>query len=964
MNNFKSGYMTLLGAMLYTLTAGQPVLADDTEVLVGTGGVSWATPNVLFIMDTSGSMARDVDGNLPPAAGQDSKLTIVKNVFDNLINDSAYLGLNIGLMRFDQGGTGGYFVTPMQILSTSTRSDFVTAANNFTAQGNTPLAETLYEAARFYRGMSVDFGDDTTPGVNDPAVVDGANYISPINSQCQKNYIILLTDGEPNSDNEADNSIAAMTGSTCSGNCLDDLAGFLHTTDQNGNANDGDQTVETYTIGFTTDQTLLENTAANGGGDYIIAGNQDELATAFGSILNTIVGTNDTFSPPAMAANAFNSISHYNKLYFTLYEPTTAPKWDGNVKPYQLNDAGKYIDADGLEAVSSVDGTFLDDSRSFWSTSDDGSSVATGGANGRLPTAASRKLYTFTGDYDAATGALSSEVNLSSAGNALKSSGSDLTYSMLGLADDTNFASIISTIRSSSLGDPLHSKPALINYGGTADDPDLTLYVATNAGFLHALDASTDPSNTNSGRETFAFIPKELLTNLPALANNTGSHLYGLDGDVTAWVNDINKDGDISDTVDGVDEFAYVYVGMRRGGNNYYALDVTNRNAPKLKWVIKGGPDGMADFAELGQTWSRPSVTTIKYGSGTKTVLIFGGGYDTAQDDNPVNQADDIGHAIYIVDADTGQRLWWASSTDGADLQIASMTNSIPSDVRLFDSDLDGNTDRLYVGDMDGKIFRIDLAATDSGMTGSGILFADLGSTNNTDAANNRRFYYPPDVVLTRQAGKAPYISINIGSGYRSHPLNPVDPTVTLVNDRFYSLRDPFVIGEPVDFTTITHTSTPALYDATTNLVDTQNDINALNSSSGWFITLGRGEKVLAPSVTLNGTIFFTSYTPSDNSENTSCAPLPGLAQLYSVSLFDSSPVLTDTPVDGNGDPIPPSAEDRSSELNRRGIPPEPTVMFRENDSGDVDIFRCVGTDCEKMPNAIKMEETYWRDDA
>lgn len=963
MNNFKSALTTLLGAMLYTLAAGQPVLADDTEVLVGTGGVSWATPNVLFIMDTSGSMATVDDVNADPR----SRLGIVQDVFTDLMDNSAYLGLNVGLMRFDQGGAGGYFVSPMQILSTDTRTDFTTAADNFTAQGNTPLSETLYEAARFYRGMSVDFGDNTTPGTNDPAVVDNGNYISPITSQCQKNYIILLTDGLPNDDTAADDSIATLTGNTCTNNCLDELSDFLHTEDQNGNPDDGNQTVETYTIGFTTNQALLQNTATNGGGDYIVANNAEELAAAFAGILDTITGTNVSFSPPAMAANAFNSISHYNKLYFTLYEPTTAPKWDGNVKPYELNNEAKFVGPGGDTdyVVSDTNGTFLPDSQSFWSTTADGTTIADGGANGRLPTAASRNLYTFTGDYSA-SGVPTSHATLSDAENTLKSTGSNLTYDMLGLADDTNFASIISTIRSSELGDPLHSKPVLINYGGDADDPDLTLYVATNAGFLHALDASTDPANTNSGREQFAFMPQELLTNLPALANDAGSHLYGLDGDVTAWVNDINGDGDVSDTIDGVDEHAYIYVGMRRGGNNYYALDVTDRDNPALKWVIKGGPvdeGGMANFTELGQTWSRPAVTKIKYGPGTKTVLIFGGGYDPAQDDNPVNQADSIGHAIFIVDADTGQRLWWASSTDTADEQIADMVNSIPSDVRLFDSNLDGYTDRLYVGDMDGRIFRIDLHATDSGMEGNGVVFADLGSTSDTDAANNRRFYYPPDVVLTRQPGKAPYISVNIGSGYRAHPLNPVDDSVTLVNDRFYSLRDPFVIGEPVDFTPITHTSTPALFDATTNLVDTESDIDNLNASSGWFITLDTGEKVLAPSITVNGEIWFTTYTPSDNSENASCAPLPGLGQLYTVSLFDANPVMSDIDV-GDGDIPEPSAEDRAHTLSRRGIPPEPAVMFREKDDGNVDVIRCVGTDCEKIPNAIKMEETYWRDDA
>jgi len=73
----------------------------------------------------------------------------------------------------------------------------------------------------------------------------------------------------------------------------------------------------------------------------------------------------------------------------------------------------------------------------------------------------------------------------------------------------------------------------------------------------------------------------------------------------------------------------YLYVGMRRGGKNYYSFDITSKTSPSLKFRIEGG---MGDFAKLGQTWSKPTVTKIRLGSTEKTVLIFGGGYDEDQD--------------------------------------------------------------------------------------------------------------------------------------------------------------------------------------------------------------------------------------------------------------------------------------------------------------------------------------------
>src|SRR5690606_36220252 len=39
------------------------------------------------------------------------------------------------------------------------------------------------------------------------------------------------------------------------------------------------------------------------------------------------------------------------------------------------------------------------------------------------------------------------------------------------------------------LGDPLHSKPVVITYGDTLEEPDITIFMTTNEGFLHAFDA-------------------------------------------------------------------------------------------------------------------------------------------------------------------------------------------------------------------------------------------------------------------------------------------------------------------------------------------------------------------------------------------------------------------------------------------------------------------------------------------
>ena len=81
------------------------------------------------------------------------------------------------------------------------------------------------------------------------------------------------------------------------------------------------------------------------------------------------------------------------------------------------------------------------------------------------------------------------------------------------------------------MGDPLHSQPQLITYGGTQEDPDSMVVFGTNDGFLHGI-------NTRDGSEEFAFMPETLFTNLKKLYDNdpiasSDDRVYGMDGDLT-----------------------------------------------------------------------------------------------------------------------------------------------------------------------------------------------------------------------------------------------------------------------------------------------------------------------------------------------------------------------------------------------------------------------------------------------
>jgi len=908
-----------------------------------------------------------------------TRLEIVQAVFSNLMDSIS--NINVAVMRFDNksesANKGGYFVMPMQELTDATRTGYKDAVNAFTPNGYTPLSEALYESYLFYRGDTVYFGDDTDPAQNVSGVLDTLNttkYKTPIEYQCQKNFVILLTDGEPTYDTDADSRIEALTGfssvtgaASCDGNCLDELADYMYTKDCS--TLDDKQNVITYTIGFNTDQTLLSSAATKGGGKYYTADDTADLTDVFTSILTEILAINTTFIAPAVSVNAFNRFTHRDELYYALFRPNDRPSWNGNVKRFKLAGTPPIIvDANNVAAIDANTGFFKSTATSFWTQvadAPDGDEVKKGGAASRL--SLPRTIYTYTG------ATAPSDIALTATAHALHENNTAITKAMLGdttmtdthrtellqwargvdLLDDDTDADVTDIRR--RMSDPLHTKPVLITYGGTEASPDMTLYAGTNQGHLQAI-------NSANGTERFTFVPQEMLATTATLFDDLSgtSHPYGLDGPLTSWVNDANGNGLIY-TAAGVletGEHAYLYQGMRRGGRNYYALDVTNRAAPTFKWMIKGG---VGDFSELGQSWSAMTKAKIKLNGTDTMVLIFGGGYDTGQDSNTLAQDDAMGRAIFMVNAESGAKIWQAGpagTNNGSDpnLVLSAMTNSIPSDVRVIDTNSDGYKDRMYVGDMRGQLWRFDIDnLNNTGVSNlvSGAVIAQLGGGT---AAENRRFYYTPDASLSRYKT---HINIAIGSGYRSHPLNKD------IRDMFFIVRDENVFSPAVDnggnavYTTVTLSD---LYDVSTNVIGegTEYEIltaqTALAAKQGLYIQMKEengsfvGEKVLAKSITFNNQVMFTTYTPVATAA-VACSPSQGSARAYLINIEDGTPVYDFNASGGDLTKI-----DRRMELVRGGIPPEPSLIFHEN--GPVIL---VGTEKAPDPNLLlKPRKTRW----
>jgi len=920
------------------------------------------------------------------------RLQIMKDVVKSVVDSNT--NINIGLVRYDtksystppSGNKGGPVIFPMSnIDATGVRDDFKSKVDALTASGWTPLSETLYEAYRYLAGQSVVFGRSpnniySVPGCLNPSTTNPSSstlYKSPMEFECQKNFIVYLTDGEPTYDGDADSNIGSLLSGTTlpSGdrtcahgtsedpqdNCLDELAEYLHDKDLRSDLN-GKQNATSYMIGFTLDFPLLSQAATKGGGRYFTANTAQELSSAFTQIVTEIRKISDTFTAPVVSVNAFNKLFHRDELYFAVFRPDANIRWPGNLKRYKIginNGAFAILDKNNHPAVDPNTGFFSDGSTSVWTdmTEDvpDGGAPETGGAAGELRDPTNRKLYTYTGAFGP-SGVPSGVSNLSDARNKLDDSNTNLTNAMLGISTDrTNLiqwargmdvddedADGDATEPRRDMGDPLHANPVLVTYGGTDAAPDITVYVTNNDGYLHAIQTSSGAvTEPNGGKELFAFVPQEMLGRLKDLRDDPpipgAGRNYGLDGPMTVWIKE-NPDDTDATIESGEGDHVYLYFGERRGGRNYYALDVTNRDAPKLLWRIQGGA---GDFDELSETWSRPKRARVQIGATEKDVLIFGGGFDPDQETSTVPGPDSQGRAIYMVDALTGQRLWWAGYDDPAlpstpNLAFNTMTNSIAADVRVIDVDRNGLADRMYAADMGGRLWRFDInngAAVGQPLV-SGALMAEFQKNAASDVpsteAVNRRFFNEPDAALIVPTGKPSFMSVSIGSGNRSHPLNKV------TQDRFYMVRDPNPLAKPAAYPSQWPLQEDDLYDVTSVINFSSTQQTALESNQGWMIRMVDvgtgtfvGEKVLTEAVTFGGVVLFATFTPVATASTDACSPSQGTGRVYAVNVLNGNSVYN---LDQAGDPNALNRTDRSLNLVRTGLPPDIVILFPRPD--------------------------------
>lgn len=383
---------------------------------------------------------------------------------------------------------------------------------------------------------------------------------------------------------------------------------------------------------------------------------------------------------------------------------------------------------------------------------------------------------------------------------------------------------------------------------------------------------------------------------------------------------------------------------------------------PELDKIIGGKREKKA-YRVLAQTWSKPSLVKLPLSKRWKAkkgdqeiqppagcdrnfcyAWIFGGGYNpsardqrrTAEDykkENPdsgsyesvytESRTDVIGNAVYMINAATGELLWWGSSDKAAKTaergSFIEELESVPGGVTTINAGGDnGNaTDAGFFFDIEGGLYRINfhdfMAKIDtsnevnplwSGLKRPKYKHTVVSLGKITSTSKKAFTYYRPAVTFLNDVNGDNFFAIGFGTGYRSNPKNITqnDNIMGVVFD--YPVYDPKTNNAKILFAE-NGASCPGkgncLVNVTAKLGDDDEKLKALkkfnvqagdnNKVQGWYVNLPgtRGAKVITEPLIVNGNLVIESFTlPPLKNDKKLCVANLGERTVWGLNLRTS----------------------------------------------------------------------------
>ncbi|HIK76542.1 MAG TPA: VWA domain-containing protein, partial [Gammaproteobacteria bacterium] len=734
-----------------------------------------------------------------------TRMADAKKVIKKLVSSSDLTkGANFGLMDWDH--TAKMIVN----VSSSGASEIYKKVDSLSASGGTYLDAGMRLAQSYLTGSN-----------------------SPINknASCQKTFLIVLSDG------------------SWYDRYASRIAETLYKT----------RGIKTFVIGFHTGGNSNYTKLAKAGGTYpdspLYSSNWQHLHATLANYIRQAISSRFT----ASAVVVMPDISSGDHIFQSTFEYKKDHQWKGELTKYKLKADGKIGTAvwkagEKLDAKKEAD-------RQIWTIAN----------NAGITTS----INNFTSGNLAGLKALMYE-------NSGKSPTDDEATNLINFVrgvdvyDEDGDSS--TTDKRWKLGDIYHSQLAVVgapsaNYtndatktvteayyrdkkgygsfkngsscGGRCLSRKEVVYVGANDGMLHAFDSKT-------GAELWGFVPPTILNSLrdmDSVKANSSHSIYGVDG--SPVVKDIYYDSKWR---------TVLLAGMGRGGKGYFALDVTDPDAPSFLFAFKNDPinkniyhwdeagtrtelnytvniPAEYDYSKLGDAWSNPMIVLMPDPKkGQRWVAVFGAGYNGG-----VNI--DYGSAVYVVDLeDKGKVLKRIDLADTSN----NIANAVPAALTAITADTTSLATykgaMFYFADLEGKFWKLNL--TDQGTLYETTQFFNAEATQENDRM--AFFQVAPSI------GSDGKLWLYYGTGNQQK----LQRMSSDIKNRIYGIKD---VDFP-KFKAVSSSTVSKLKNTTSkgSICPTSRDL-------GWYVDLDAHEKVTGYLEIDNETIYASRYTPNSN---------------------------------------------------------------------------------------------------
>ncbi|WP_140629047.1 pilus assembly protein [Methylibium rhizosphaerae] len=398
------------------------------------------------------------------------------------------------------------------------------------------------------------------------------------------------------------------------------------------------------------------------------------------------------------------------------------------------------------------------------------------------------------------------------------------------------------------------------------------VYVGANDGMLHAFDG-TD-SAAAGGDELFAYVPSFTYgtaktagtSGLASLGNPDYTHHYFVDASPQVYDIDLDRTGGSKASGDWR---SVLISGLGKGGKGYFAIDVTK----PAEWTTERAvaEKVLWEFTDerLGYSWGDAQVfKTRKYG----WVVAIASGY---------NNSDGKGY-VFFINPRTGKLLEAVATPEGSSgepINMDHLTAFIPDET-------DYTADALYVGDLQGNVWRYDLTSTTGSAYDAPIKLAKL-----TDPSGAPQPVTTAVRIAIEPNSKKRYVFVGTGRLLADSDINnsQVQSLYAIIDGTKTAFHTNATLPKEADFP-ITRSEAGEL-EPNTQL--DQGIGSAPKASMGWYHDFGRAatssvtERVTVHPVYLNGIVAVAVNLPSGDA----CDPA-GTSRAIAVNMATGKSVL------------------------------------------------------------------------